>query len=169
MAPPQHPGVEVVCRDRAGCYADGIAQGAPDAVQVADRFHIFQNLAAAVENAVDRHRRDFPRTTPEPAPATPPPESPGIRQGPLTERTRRRHEQIHHLLAQGRTIREMVGELDPARNTVRRFARAAAVEDLPARDGTGKRRRQVGAYDAYLRERFAHGCTDAAVLWDELR
>nr|WP_052745473.1 ISL3 family transposase [Allosalinactinospora lopnorensis] len=170
----QHPGVEVVCRDRAGCYADGIAQGAPGAVQVADWFHLWQNLAAAVERAVARHRREFPRTTSEPTPTappaeSPPAESPGIRQGPLAERTRRRHRQIHDLLARGRTIMEIVGELGLARNTVRRFARAAAAEELLARDGTGKRPRRLQRYDSFPRERFAHGCTNAAVLWGELQ
>jgi transposase len=44
-----HPGVQVSARDRAGTFAEGATQGVPNAVQVADRFHLMQNLPTAIE------------------------------------------------------------------------------------------------------------------------
>ncbi len=52
----QHPGVEVVARDRSGAYSEGARQGAPGAMQIADRWHLLRNLGDALQGAVDRHR-----------------------------------------------------------------------------------------------------------------
>src|SRR5262249_56253909 len=52
-----HPSVEVVCRDRSRLYAEGIRHGAPQAVQVVDRFHLVQNLGEALERFFLRYRR----------------------------------------------------------------------------------------------------------------
>ena len=49
-----HPEIEVISRDRCGLYAVGAAQGAPQARQVADRFHLIQNLREVIERQLSR-------------------------------------------------------------------------------------------------------------------
>jgi transposase len=51
-----HPGVEVISRDRASKYAEGARAGAPQAVQVADRWQVLKNLGEAVKRILTRQR-----------------------------------------------------------------------------------------------------------------
>ena len=58
-----HPSIEVVARDRAGAYADGVRSGGPEAVQVTDRWHLLHNLGDALARAFDRHHGDLRAAT----------------------------------------------------------------------------------------------------------
>ena len=171
------PGAQVICRDRAGVYADGGARGAPHAIQVADRWHLWHNLGEAVERAVTRHREclaaaltappEVPGAAPVLAPAQPGEPAPP-RTGRIADRTRARHADVHRLLAEGHSLTAIAAGLGLSRNTVRRFARAASPEELLVNDGTGRQVSILDDHAAYLRERWNAGCTNAAQLWQEI-
>jgi transposase len=170
------PGAELICRDRAGCYSEGAARGAPEAIQVADRWHLWHNLGDAVERAVARHRQHLAAAVAEQATQgaaaadTPETAAPRAQRGDqIAVRTRGRHADIRRLLDAGRSVSAVAAELGLSRNTVRRFARAADPEELLARDGTGRRTSILQDYEPYLRERWNSGCTNAAQLWREIR
>jgi transposase len=56
----EHPGVEIACRDGSLTYRQGIADGASDAVQVSDRFHLWQGLSRRVQEVAAAHRGCLP-------------------------------------------------------------------------------------------------------------
>ncbi|MGH3403585.1 MAG: ISL3 family transposase [Streptosporangiaceae bacterium] len=165
-----HPGAEIICRDRGGCYAEGGAAGAPLATQVADRWHLWHNLAEAVERAVVRHRSCLREPLPEPEPA------PAARHAPLgpepglAARTRARHAEVHAALVppRGLTITDISRTLRLERKTVRRYATAATADELIS--GTRLTRPGLlGPHQDYLRQRWDEGIRSTDRLHAELR
>jgi transposase len=152
-----HPGVEVICRDRSGPYANGARTGAPHAVQVADRFHLWQNLAKAVEKCVAAHRACLagPASPPAPQDGAPAlPEREGAAQpdpdGKYAERTRRHHALVHELRAEGRGLREIARHLGWGLHTVQRLDRAATWQELADGRWQGPRPSKLDPFKPYL-------------------
>jgi transposase len=163
-----HPGAEIICRDRGGFYAEGAAEGAPLAIQVADRWHLWHNLAGAVERAVARHRSCLQGQPPPPEPGPPLEEAAPAREAGLAGRTRARHADIHAALARGLTITEISRTLRVDRKTARRYTTATT----PGQLLPGTRASRPGLLDphqAYLRQRWDEGVRSTERLHKELR
>ena len=181
-----HPGAEVICRDRAGAYAEGASAGAPAAIQVADRWHLWHNLGEYVEKAVVAHRGCLTAAAPPDGPAgddppgqqapsaglaAPPPEPDGLRdvhgrKRALVSRTRERHAAVHELLQAGRSQREAAEILGLSRNAVNRFAREPGPAALLVK--ATSRESKLDSFKAYINQRWNDGITSAAALHAEL-
>ena len=168
-----HPGTEIVARDRAGAYADGVRRGAPGAVQVADRFHLHCNGSTALLQVIERHRTVFGRLARVLVPVEagiPPPE-------PLrpTQAERRQREgqdardvqfgRVVALAQDGAGIRAIVRTTGLARNTIRRWRRTGAVPTWRR----GERARITDPFRPYLARRLSEGEHNATRLWQEVR
>ncbi|WAM19537.1 ISL3 family transposase (plasmid) [Rhodococcus sp. JS3073] len=176
-----HPGTTVVCRDRAGAYAEGARTGAPDAIEVADRWHLWHNLAEAVEKTVAAHYgclRANAAVDPEPIiertaaedlrRAAEQAHTARREQSVLVARTKRRYEAVAALKAQGKGIKPIQRELGLAKETVRRYYRAGSIDELLATPRAG-RRTVLDEFTEHLHERWNDGCTTALTLFDEIR
>lgn len=121
----QHPGVQVLSRDRSKSYKQGMTQGAPNAIQVADRFHLLQNLAEVLERffatrnqalkAVDlAYHRTLGATVVAPSePSTTTQQAQQRRQRRLAN-----YEQVHKLRQQGFKVCDIAHHLGMGERTV---------------------------------------------------
>jgi transposase len=185
-----HPGIEVVSRDRAAAYAQAATEGASQAEQVADRWHLLKNLREAVERVLQRHSAvvdaalkvtETPTepaqvaAVPEPGAATSPVESssPPLPSEPLAESPRLqaeqskrqkridRFEQVHELHRRGHSAARIARELGLSRRSVFRYLRR---KTCPAWGLRGSRRSRLDGYREWIDARIAEGFTNVAEL-----
>ena len=179
----EHPGTEVICRDRGGAYAEAAERGAPNAVQVADRWHLWHNLAEQVEKTVAAHHgclreQETPAEVPAAAPDVAEPvdliavaeavHAARRANSALVARSTARFEQIQTLKTQGKGIKAIMRELGLAKETVRKFYRASSVEEVTATSRVG-RPSVLDGFKPYLHERFNAGLTNVSALFREIR
>jgi transposase len=180
----RHPTIEFISCDRAGGYAEGAAKGAPQAIQVADRFHLLKNLTEAVQRSLEHHQRAIRSAVPAPEYRH---GVPSKRGGPLSERTAaggsppRRSERAKAANRQRRLAKyhEVValGEKGLSQTAISRTAgisRATVIrwlrsDGLPERVSSARRPRVLDEHAEYLRRRWAEGCHNATRLCRELR
>jgi transposase len=159
----EHPGVTVICRDRAGAYADGAARGAPGAIQVADRWHLWHNLCGHAEKTAARHRGCL-----QDKPAEGPGDARAAGDSALARGVRERYEQVMELHARGHGIAPIARHTGLAPHTARRYLRSDGIDELLAviLDGPPT---PLDPYKPYLHQRWSEGCRDATALHAEIR
>ncbi len=169
----EHSPIAFVSRDRSTEYIRGIRAGAPQAVQIADRWHLLKNLQEVLERILASLRvslRELPPVAVDPvAPVWPrqtvrSASERALRQG-QRERRLERFEQVRTLHAQGLGILPIAKRLHMSRVTVRTYLKAEAFPEMAPRP----RASRLTAYEPYLRQRWQAGCRNASQLWREIR
>lgn len=174
-----YPGVEIVVRDRSGAYADAARRGAPDAVQVADRFHLVQNVGAALDEVVRSRsrRKEIERVQIETAEPIVVPTAPPLPPGPAQQRARAgrerrvaRWEKARALHAQGMPLLTIGRQLNINRKTVRKLVRTPAPPHNRLRPPrpSGLSSPSLQPFVPYLQARWQDGCHNISQLHREL-
>jgi len=168
----EHPGVQIISRDRSTEYARGASEGAPLAQQVADRWHILKNLREAVERALKRlHAGLIEKQAAQSDHLTPRHKRRRSQTEIASSRVARLRRQARYaeavgLYQQGVSILEIAEQLRMSRTTVRSFVYAGA---FPERATTLLTKSLFAPYLPYLERRLEQGCRKASQLWREIR
>jgi transposase len=164
----QHPGVEVVSRDRGGEYADAVRRAASEAIQVADRFHLLKNLGDVVLRVFQR-RSESLQSVP----------APGRHRLQLTRLRLDREASREHTRAEMRRLFRSIRALSKAgmnksaiartlgihRHTVQKYS---ALESAPERKPRVRKVSALAPYEDYILKRFSDGCHNATQIHNEI-
>lgn len=179
-----HPGVEIICRDRSAVYIEGATTGAPEAVQVADRWHLLKNLSDHLVRLLERHAKCL-YAAPEPPPAVTEPtgkenpeeetaeEKVAVKPLPKAEQARQatrkrrlaRYEAVMKLHQAGVSQREISRRLGIGRNAVGRYVNAGAFPEMAQRK---KKPGLLTPYLPYLTQQWQAGQRKGKLLFQAI-
>jgi Transposase and inactivated derivatives len=178
----QRPSVEIVSRDRSLEYAAAISKGAPQALQVADLWHIGKNLRESVQTMLARCRAEIRRGRPsqagpmqEPEATEPmleeerhPARSMSVKLAQEGRRAQKldRYEQVVELHQQGVKAADIASRVGIGERTVRRWL---AHGSFPEARQRRRRPSLIDPYERYVIQRLQQGCQNGSQLYRELR
>ncbi len=171
----QHPGTEIISRDRGGIYAEAARRAAPHAVQVADRWHLLRNLSEVLRHAITPHHRLFSQAAaasrPDDPPPTPSPVAAWNQRELLVQQANRqrryeRWQQVRELFSKtAASDQELARQLGIDHRTVKKFRSADVYPEAKPRI----RKSIVDDHANYLDQRMREGCCSSTTLWRELQ
>jgi transposase len=165
----QHPGVEVLSRDRSTAYKQGMTQGAPDAIQVADRFHLLKNVTEVLQQALAVHGKVL-KLAPVQSPSETPIRSEDFEKRLITvkptneaqqqfeqRRTQRQktYQTIWQLHYEGQSTSQIAQQVAMSARTVQRYLQTSQFPERQARSDRG--RSLVSPYRDYLIQQWNQG------------
>jgi transposase len=170
-----HPGVEILSRDRSKAYKSGMDNGAPDAIQVADRFHLLQNLEETLERFFKEHVPTLQQvekaqlqadsnTVPQ---ALEPPLD--LQSSKALNRTQRleKYQQTHALREQGYRVKDIAYHLGIGVRTVYTYLSAAI---FPERQPTIRQQGSgLEAYKSYIQQQWRLGNRQTKALFQDIQ
>jgi len=175
-----HPEVEIINRDRDGLYADAARQGAPQARQVADRFHLLKNLRETIARQLGGFEAPIRASATEIEADQDTPEQPTADRSDRysetaeRERLRRRRraagqamfDKIRALYDAGSTVREIAQKLGLGPRRVYRWVRRI---DMPERSAMAPKPCTPAYFGAFLARSWAEGTTKVRHLFSDIR
>ncbi|MFF7603096.1 transposase [Streptomyces mirabilis] len=159
-----HPGVEVMCRDRASVHARPDKEAAPQAIEVADRWHLLRNLSLAVARTCHEHRpclQKYAERTQRAGPRMPAQEA--LPPTLIVDRVVRRHEEISRTVDVGYPLSEIARRLGLDRRAVRRYRDTSF--DVPLESARDRRDVPFDRFKPHPQAEFAAGNTVGTELY----
>ena len=175
----QHPSVKVISRDRAGAYALAAKTAAPEAIQVADRFHLLTNLGDALQRVMDtqqsalqmavqelaREKQAQPALKEEAVHALEPATACEASHPTVSSGKQANFQEVKRLQTQKYSIRAIARQTGLNRKTIRKYL---ACEVCPAKSVVLETPSKVYQYATYLQNRWEAGETNRKKLWEEI-
>lgn len=175
-----NPDIHVVSRDRASAYASAALEAAPQAIQVADRFHVCKNLTEATQLLLTRCQAEMAAASHLEEPVHNqsdnsvisisewrPKEPARVKEARLTRRAGReaRYKQVMQMQSLGSTTREIACQLGMSQRTVQKWKASGTFPEAK------KRRKKASSFDEfapYVLKRWQEGERNGLALWREI-